>query len=111
MKVPTKLELKETIEGLRKQIDRDEEHNPISEECFPNTNVHGTYSSIPTANDEDWKKYGMNHWTEEDWIRFRILIDAILTETEQSTIAVNIVIQRKKYLAMLKKLHTKEKRR
>ena len=53
----------------------------------------------------------MNHWTEEDWIRFRILIDAILTETEQSTIAVNIVIQRKKYLAMLKKLHTKEKRR
>ena len=84
--------MEQIIESLKKQINRDKERNPMS-------GIHETYSSIPTANDEDWKKYGMDNWTDEDWIRFNVLIDSILTEEEQSTRAVNIIIQRKKYLA------------
>ena len=84
--------MEQIIESLKKRINRDEERNPMS--C-----IKETYSSIPTANSEDWQKYGMNHWTDEDWIRFNVLIDSILTEAEQSTRAVNIIVQRKKYLA------------
>ncbi len=51
---------------------------------------------ISADSEEEWLKYGMDEWNDEDWIRYRVLMKSILTRTEQSTRIVKHIMDIKK---------------